>query len=139
MTTSQSQALPDPFKRHRLDLAAVETGKWVDLRGDRWLVASLSSVARAKARGDAMIARGLAPDAEIPPHLEDTITGEVFANAILRGCKLQDDPSRVYEPSLGLRIWSDPELRDLRTALVTAAGGDYTQEAVAKAALLGNC
>ena len=91
------------------------------------------------ARGEAMIARGLEPDAEIPPHLENAITGEVFANAILRGCKLQDDPSRVYEPSLGLRIWSDPELRDLRTALVTAAGGDYTQEAVAKAALLGNC
>lgn len=133
------EAGTDPLRKHRLDLPATESGKWVDVRGDKWLVARIGCTASAKARADALAHYKLAPDAEIPPHLLDAVQGWIFAHSIVRGVKFADAPHVVYGPDLGQRIWSDPELRDLRTALLTEANGDYTQEAVTKAAILGNC
>lgn len=133
------EAAADPLRKHRLDLAATESGKWCDLRGDKWLVARLGSAASAKARAEAMERNKLAPDAEIPAHLLDAVQGWIFASAIVRAVKFADAPGTAYTTDLGLRVWSDPELRDLRSALLAEANGDYTQEAVAKAAILGNC
>lgn len=129
---------PDPLKRHRLDLPAMEAGKWVDVRGDRWLVASYSAKAVAEARGEAMVESGLKPEDDVPPHLRDKVAAHIFAHAILRGCRLKDSPDLSYSPALGERIYRDPELVGLRVELQNAATGDYTQDEVAKAAVLGN-
>lgn len=129
----------DPFRRHRLDLTAAESGKWVELRGDKWLVARLGSVASARARGEALIEMGLAPDADVPAEKVEKLRALVFANAILRGVKFATGPQVTYSKDLGLQVYQDPELRDLRDALLAEASGDYTKDAVAKAALLGNC
>lgn len=129
----------DPFRRHRLDLTAAEAGKWVEVRGDKWLVARLGSVASARARGEALIEMGLQPDADVPAEKVEKLRALVFANAILRGVKFAADPQVTYTKDLGLQVYQDPELRDLRDALLAEASGDYTKDAVAKAALLGNC
>lgn len=129
----------DPLRRHRLDLPAAEGGKWVEVRGDKWLVARLGCTAAGRARGEAMIEMGLAPDADVPADKVEKLRALVFANAILRGVKFAADPHVTYTKDLGLQVYQDPELRDLRDALLAEASGDYTKDAVAKAALLGNC
>lgn len=134
-----SDTEPDPLKRHRLDLAAIEAGKWVEVRGDKWLVASYSAKAVAAARGEVLVQNGLKPDEDVPPHLIEKVHAHIFARAILRGCKLKDAPDLVYSPALGERICRDPELSALRVELQNAAMGDYTRDEVAKAAVLGNC
>lgn len=134
-----SDTAPDPLKRHRLDLSAIEAGKWVEIRGDRWLVASYSAKAVASARAEVLVQNGLKPDEDVPPHLIEKVHAHIFARAILRGCKLKDTPDVAYTPDLGERICRDPELSALRVELQNAAMGDYTQDEVAKAAVLGNC
>lgn len=138
-TPPASPAPADPLKRHRLDLAAVEGGKWVDIRGDRWLVASYTAKAVALARSEALVELGLPPNGDVPPHHSEKVGSIVFARAIVRGCRLQDAPETVYSHELGERIFRDPELARLRDELQAAALGDYTQDEVAKAAVLGNC
>lgn len=137
--TPASPAPVDPLKRHRLDLAAVEAGKWVDIRGDRWLVASYSAKAVAEARAAALADLGQPTNSDVPPHLTEKVHAVIFARAILRGCKLKDAPGLAYSQELGERIFRDPELAKLRDELQAAALGDYTQDEVAKTAVLGNC
>jgi hypothetical protein len=138
-TAPVQPAVSDPLRRHRLDLSAMEGGKWVEIRGDKWLVASYSAKAVADARAEAMVEAGLKPEEDVPPHLRDKVAAHIFARAILRGCKLKDAPALAYSTDLGERIYRDPELIALRTELQNAAMGDYTRDEVAKASVLGNC
>lgn len=130
---------PDLFASHRLDLAAVEGGKWIDVGADKFQVASYSAKAVATERAAAMGQLGLPPDAEVPAHKIEFVQEWIFSRAILRGCKLAAHPDVTYKPEIGARIYSDPELVNLRSSIQAAALGDYTKDAVAKAALLGNC
>jgi hypothetical protein len=128
----------DPLKHHRLDLDACEEGKWVEIGGDRWLVARMGNPNVARERASALLELGLPASSEVPAHKKEWVEARIFSRAILRGCVLQLDMSRTYTQVIGEQVWSDPELRDLRDAIMAASGGDYTQEAVAKAAILGN-
>lgn len=128
----------DPLARHRLDLEARERGKWVEIRGDRWLVASYSAKAVATERAAALSELGLPQNGDVPPQHVDRVGAHIFARAILRGCKLKDAPELAYTPELGERIFRDPELAELRDELQKAALGDFTKAETAKAAVLGN-
>lgn len=128
----------DPFAKHRLDLSAMEAGKWIDVQGDKFLVASYSAEAVARERAAARAELGLAADAEVPAHKAEWVAERVFARAILRGMRLRAHPGMLYTTEVGARIYSDPELFGLRSQIQREALGDFTKDAVAKAAVLGN-
>lgn len=128
----------DLFAAHRLNLAAVEGGKWVKVGDDKFQVASYSAKGVATERAAAMAELGLPADAEVPAHKIEFVQEWIFSRAILRGCKLAAHPGVTYKPEIGARIYSDPELVNLRSAIQAAALGDYTKDEVAKAAILGN-
>lgn len=128
----------DLLARHRLDLDAIEKGRWVEVDGDQFLVASLRCTAVATARSEAVRQLGLGPDAEVPADKADQVNAHVFATALLRNIKFAADPDFAYQTSHGLTIWTDPELRDLRDKLLAAATGDFRKSATDKAAILGN-
>lgn len=125
------------LNKHRLDLQAINEGKWIAIRGDRFLVARISCAGMARQRALVMAEIGLAPDADVPPQHVERVDAWLFSRAILRDFKIEgsDDP---YTPAAGELIWSDPELRGLRNEIMQAADGDYTKDEVAKAAILGN-
>lgn len=135
----QPPAEPDLFARHRVDLDAVENGKWMQSGEDKFLVASYSAKGVAAARADALAELGLAADAEVPAAKAEFVQEWIFSRHVLRGCKLAAHPGLCYSPKIGATIYSDPELVVLRSQIQQAALGDYSKDAVAKAAILGNC
>lgn len=136
-TAAKPQPL-DLLKKYRLDLHAVESGKWVEIRGDKWLVAKYRCAAWSKERAAALAELGLTADAEPPAHKVAFVEEWIFAKAIVRGCKIDGSTDDVYTTEMGKHIWSDPEMRELRDQLFAASVGDYTQDAIAKNAVLGN-
>lgn len=129
---------PDLFASHRLNLAAVEGGKWIEVGADKFLVASYSAKGAATARAAALAEIGLPPDAEVPAHKIEFVAEWIFSRHVLRGMRLKAHPGVAYSPAIGALIYSDPELVNTRSAIQAAALGDYTKDAVAKAAVLGN-
>lgn len=129
----------DLFPKHRLNLAAVESGKWIKVADDKFQVASYSAKAVGTERAAALAELGLPPDAEVPAHKVEFVQERIFSRAILRGMQLAAHPGVAYKPEIGARIYSDPELAKLRGEIQSAALGDYTKDEVAKTALLGNC
>ena len=120
-----------PLQRHRLDLEAIEAGKWITIKGDKFLVASYSAKAVAAARAEAMRELGLDPAAEVPPHQAEFVNQRVFCKAVLLDGKVADTE---WSPVIAESIFTDPELVQLRNAIINEAFGDYTKDAVAKAA-----
>lgn len=137
-TDTETLAVPDPFQQHRLDLKAQEEGKWVQVRGDKFLVASYHAKKVAEARAEVLRDMGLAVGAELTPEQATTADAKLFARAVLKACKLEHHPALTYSTAIGERIATDPELASLYLFLRAEAWGDYTKNAVAKAAILGN-
>ena len=135
MTTKEKE---DMFAKHRVDLEAVESGKWVEIGDDAFRVASYSAKAVAKERAAAMAFLGFAPDAEVPAAKSEFLQQWIFSRAVLTGMKLKEHPGVSYTYAAGETIFSDPELVHLRNEIQRAAFGDFRKVEVAKAALLGN-
>lgn len=127
---------PDPFERHTLDLQAIRDGKWVEIHGDRFLVAKLGTAETARARAEALAELGLPADGETPAKHVEAVSRAIFVRQTLRDAVFANKAPFTRE--VAERIWDDEELVELRQAILREAQGDYRRAVTHKAAVLGN-
>jgi len=128
----------DIFKAHRIHHGAANDGVWITLRGDQFLVARLGAERTTKERAVFLSEHALPPGADIPPELQTEWAARAFARTVLLDVKWSTEPGTTYEETQGLRIYHDPDLADLKSAILSRALGDWTQQTLAYEASLGN-
>ena len=128
----------DLFKAHRIDHAAANDGVWLTVRGDQFLVARLGAERTTKERASFLAEKGLPPAADIPPEMQGEWAARAFARTVLLDAKWSGSPDVRYDETQGLRIYHDPDLADLKSAILGRSLGDWTRQALAYEASLGN-
>lgn len=128
----------DLFAAHRLDLEAVNKGTWVDVHGDRFLIASIHADHVTTLRKDFLAEHGLAPDADIPSHLVKSWMTHLFSRGILLDSKFASQPDKPHDIQTGELIYTQPSLRDLKDRLWGVATGDYREVTLREQAVAGN-
>ncbi len=134
-----STAAPvDPFAKHLLDLDASENGVWVTIRDDKFRVCRMPNQRMGALRAQFMAEHGLPPESDITGDLVAEWAPFSFARAVLMDVQVASNPGFAYQPHHGERIWTDPQLHDIKTRLIDVARGDWTKANLTAQAILGN-
>lgn len=135
---TDQNAPTDLFAAHRIDAKASQDGVWITIRGDKFRVARMGNDRTKLERAAFLAEHGLAPSADIPPHLQDAWVRRMFGRCLLVDVKFAAHPKVVYTPELGESIWGDPSMEDLVADILARARGDWTIASLKREGLLGN-
>ena len=125
--------------RYRIDATESDEGRWfAHPDGGEWRIARLGTAKMLDLRLEWIRSAGLQPDDHLSQAQSEACSAHLFAHGVVRGYRDQADPEATYLPAMGVAIYQEQELRELKAWILGQANTSFQKRAKIKATIMGN-